>query len=37
MLGETIMLSAQETAQASEELAQQAQGLKLLMGRFVIS
>ncbi|EKF9470587.1 methyl-accepting chemotaxis protein [Vibrio cholerae] len=35
--GETIMLSAQETAQASEELAQQAQGLKLLMGRFVIS
>lgn len=34
--GETIMLSAQETAQASEELAQQAQGLKLLMGRFVI-
>lgn len=36
-VGETIMLSAQETAQASEELAQQAQGLKLLMGRFVIS
>ncbi|ENM3815444.1 methyl-accepting chemotaxis protein [Vibrio cholerae] len=35
--GETIMLSVQETAQASEELAQQAQGLKLLMGRFVIS
>ncbi|EGR1138784.1 methyl-accepting chemotaxis protein [Vibrio cholerae] len=35
--GETIMLSAQETAQASEELAQQTQGLKLLMGRFVIS
>ncbi|EJL9433697.1 HAMP domain-containing protein [Vibrio cholerae] len=35
--GETIMLSAQETAQASEELAQQAQGLKLLTGRFVIS
>lgn len=35
--GETIMLSAQETAQASEELTQQAQGLKLLMGRFVIS
>ncbi len=35
--GETIMLSAQETAQASEELAQQAQGLKLLMGHFVIS
>lgn len=35
--GETIMLSAQETAQASEDLAQQAQGLKLLMGRFVIS
>lgn len=34
--GETIMLSAQETAQASEDLAQQAQGLKLLMGRFVI-
>lgn len=34
--GETIMLSAQETAQASEELAQQAQGLKLLMERFVI-
>lgn len=34
--GETIMLSTQETALASEELAQQAQGLKLLMGRFVI-
>ncbi|ENM5888048.1 methyl-accepting chemotaxis protein [Vibrio mimicus] len=34
--GETIMLSTQETAFASEELAQQAQGLKLLMGRFVI-
>ncbi|ENS5606986.1 methyl-accepting chemotaxis protein [Vibrio mimicus] len=34
--GETIMLSTQETALASEELAQQAQGLKLLMGKFVI-
>ncbi|PAR36967.1 methyl-accepting chemotaxis protein [Vibrio metoecus] len=35
--GETVLLSAQETAQASEDLAQQAQALRLLMGRFVIS
>ncbi|EOX3351594.1 methyl-accepting chemotaxis protein [Vibrio cholerae] len=34
--GETVLLSANETAQASEDLAEQAQGLKLLVSRFVI-
>ncbi|MBE4587463.1 methyl-accepting chemotaxis protein [Vibrio navarrensis] len=34
--GEVVMLSTQETSQASEDLAQQAQALKMLMGRFVV-
>ncbi|KYN90950.1 chemotaxis protein [Vibrio cidicii] len=34
--GEIVMMSSNETSQASEDLAQQAQALKMLMGKFVV-
>ncbi|KGK21825.1 chemotaxis protein [Vibrio navarrensis] len=34
--GEIVMMSSNETSQASEDLAQQAQALRMLMGKFVV-